>query len=180
MVTPLPTQVWFIVKKKIMKKVKILTQGANANKTGRVHEEEVASILKNCGNYQEVDRNSFDILKSNGVPIFARQYSLKSHGLYSKKRGIRCDFILYHPEKHPNGIVIEAKYQKFSGSVDQKIVYLVKEVKSCYGYGTILVFDGDGFADGMYTDFLPNELGGNFLSFYKIEEFKDMCKEGII
>lgn len=104
-----------------------------------------------------------------------KQYILKNSSLYGKN--IRCDVIIYHPIKHPNNLVIECKYQKNKGTADEKIVYLVENIKKHYIHDTILVIEGDGFRGGVLDHYLPNNLGGNFVEYIDLNLFNDMCKK---
>ena len=48
--------------------------------------------------------------------LYAKQVRL-GNTIYNTKRN--CDFILFHPIKFPNNLVIECKWQQTKGSVDE-------------------------------------------------------------
>jgi hypothetical protein len=62
------------------------------------------------------------------------------------------DFILYHPQKWPQCLVIESKWQQVSGSVDEKyphtILNINLNIKMRSAYRSILLLDGGGYKPG--------------------------------
>jgi len=53
------------------------------------------------------------------------------------------DFFIWHPWKHPYGLIIEIKYQEIPGSVDEKFPYAIANLKAA-GIPSILLVFGDG------------------------------------
>ena len=81
--------------------------------------------------------------------VFVRQFCI-CKSIYSKPETIhytKCDFLIYHPDKFPKGLILEAKYQKVGGSVDEKLPYLVESIKK-YACDCIVVIEGEGFRVG--------------------------------
>jgi hypothetical protein len=61
---------------------------------------------------------------------------------------LRADFYLWHPHKHPCGLLIEHKYQETNGTTDQKLPYAVANLKST-GIPAMLVITGPAFRPGV-------------------------------
>lgn len=152
-----------------------LSQGSKAQRSGKMFENLVCQELEKIG-YTKVLNKKFEISKKEEKPIYSTQYNVLESNIYGN--AMKCDIIIFHPSKHSDNLIIECKYQKTKGTVDEKIPYLIDNIKDKYPYGTILIIDGEGFREGMFTEYLPNKLGGNFLEFYSLENFKGMCKEG--
>lgn len=152
------------------------TQGSKANRTGKMLEREVCEILKKSG-YTEVSNKKFDALKLERKRIFARQYTLENLSVYNRK--IKCDVIIYDPIRLPGSMVIECKYQKTKGTADEKMVYLVENIKKSDKH-TIIVVEGDGFRDGVVDHYLPENLGRNFVGFFDLNSFTELCNLKLI
>jgi hypothetical protein len=97
-------------------------QGQQANSNGKNLESDIAHRLLSAG-YVQAKR----VLKQGMTPYFIRQCRSLFHNMYGSKMIV--DFYLWHPEKHPDGLIIEAKYQEKKGSVDNKFPYLVQSLK---------------------------------------------------
>ena len=64
--------------------------------------------------------------------------------IHGKKRTV--DFILYHPRRWPDCLVLQCKWQTSAGSVDEKYPFEVE----CIAQGsfkTIIVLDGGGYSE---------------------------------
>ena len=72
----------------------------------------------------------------------------------------RLDFYLFHPDKFPNGLVIESKWQGSPGSVDEKYVFTVLSLKSL-STPSMLVLGGGGARRGA-VDWIRKQIGKNF------------------
>ncbi|WP_238528438.1 PD-(D/E)XK nuclease superfamily protein [Rickettsia honei] len=83
------------------------------------------------------------------------------------------DFILYHPERYPNCLVIESKWQQSGGSVDEKYTYLVLNIKKQGIYDTIII-DGDGYKKEALKCFKDQvgSIGSNLIEVFSMSEFK--------
>ena len=86
----------------------------------------------------------FFALRDMNQPIYARQCHT-GRDLYGKRR--RVDFILYHPQKWPDSLVIQCKWQASSGSVEEKYPFEVLSIE-VDGYPTIILLDGGGYSNG--------------------------------
>jgi hypothetical protein len=59
------------------------------------------------------------------------------------------DFYLHHPTKHPDGFVIEAKYQERGGSIDEKLYFTVNSLLRIK-IPSLLLLLGHGYKQPIY------------------------------
>ena len=134
-----------------------MTSGAGrANRTGRVLERQVESLIVDRG-YLWLPANRIEAASILKQPFYTHQFPI-SQSLYEGK-DTRADLILYHPEKHPEFLIIECKWQQGGGSVDEKYPYLVLNIKQNYPYETMIVIDGGGYSRGAIR-WLKQQQGG--------------------
>ncbi len=88
-----------------------------------------------------------------------------------------CDFIVYHPEKWPMGLWIEAKWQQSGGSVDEKYPYLVANLKKYPAYHSIIVLDGGGYKAGAEA-WLRTQTDGILLHVFNMVQFQIWTNKG--
>lgn len=148
--------------------------GYTANKTGNNLERFIENILID-EDYTFIDKNEF-ISSISDIKIFTKQLHL-CKGIYNTK--ISCDFILYHPEKHSDCLVIESKWQQSPGSVDEKFPYLVANIQDIYPYKTIIVLDGGGYKKGA-EEWLRSQVKDNLMGVYNMTEFRIYVNKGMI
>ncbi len=130
----------------------------SANKTGSRLEQFVAGLLDDAG-YEAVQPASlFFAMRDMGQPIYARQCEVV-RDIYGKMR--RVDFLVYHPRKWPQLLVIQCKWQASSGSVEEKYPFEVLSIQQG-GYPTIIVLDGGGYSKGA-EQWLKAQAGKNYL-----------------
>lgn len=141
--------------------------GAIANLTGNRLERFVLNSLNEFG-YTLIDRVQFKPAPYLEQPIYSRQYYLGKN-IYGTN--IYCDFILYHPQKFPDCLVIETKWQQTGGSVDEKFPFLVANIQTKYPYKTILLLDGGGYKPGA-AEWLRSQVGNNLLAVFSMAEFQ--------
>ncbi len=144
-----------------------MQQGTRANFTGNALEKVIYNALVDKG-YEFLKKNKFDPALCLKQPIFTTKY-LVGKGVYDTD--IYCDFILYHPEKHPKCLVIESKWQESRGSVDEKYPYLVLNIHNKYPYPTIIVLDGEGYKKGAEV-WLRKQKNGNLIHVFNMMEFQ--------
>ena len=116
-----------------------MNTGKRANRAGKQLAEFVDNLLQDYG-YVKVSQARFFALCSLRQPIYARECNV-GKTLYGGVR--RVDFILYHPVKWSDCLVIECKWQSSSGTVDQKYPYFVDSINK-NPQPAIIVLDGDG------------------------------------
>lgn len=119
-----------------------MDKGVRANKRGRRLERAVGDLLSE--DYEQVSPSRFFALRTLQQPIFAEQ-CVVGKDIYGKTR--RVDFILYHPQRWTDCLVIQCKWQASSGSVEQKFPFEVLSIEK-NSYATLIVLDGGGYSDG--------------------------------
>ena len=119
-----------------------MARGSRANRRGRVLERNVAELLDE--DYEQVTSRRFFALRCLQQPIFAEQV-VTGLNIYAKKRHV--DFILHHPSKWPNCLVLQCKWQASTGSVDEKYPFEV-ECIAHDSFPAIIVLDGGGASKG--------------------------------
>ena len=91
-------------------------------------------------------------------PVYAKQVEV-GRDIYGKMR--RVDLLLFHPRRHPNGLVIQCKWQASKGSVEEKYPYEVLSIAQGE-FDTIIVLDGGGYSHGA-EQWLRGQAGQNRL-----------------
>src|SRR5438876_486436 len=118
--------------------------GRTANLTGANLENFIEQSLVRK-KYTYIEPGKFVAAMYLEQPIFTHKMrgGTNIYGITSE-----YDFVLYHPQKHPEGLIIEVKWQQSGGTVDEKFPYLVLNIKSKYPYKTIVLLDGQGYRKG--------------------------------
>ncbi|MFN7716129.1 MAG: PD-(D/E)XK nuclease superfamily protein [Pseudanabaenaceae cyanobacterium] len=148
--------------------------GAKANREGLRLQEIVLGIL-NTYKYEEQPNSFFRLACHLKQPIFSQQFDI-GKGIY--QTDCKCDFIIYHPEKHPQTLVIECKWQASSGSTDEKFPYMVANIKERFSTRTIIVIDGDGARKGGIK-WLKNQVDQKYLiGVFSLSEFTKWANAG--
>ena len=118
--------------------------------SGRTRASDRREVLENHvrglldEDYERVSHQRFFAARCLAQPIYAEQVIVGTN-IYAKKRTV--DFILYHPRKWPDCLVIQCKWQATTGSVEEKYPFEVE----CIVQGefkTVIVLDGSGYSDG--------------------------------
>lgn len=131
--------------------------GTGANRSGRRLENFVSEVLEDR-DYRYVKPSEFLQEKEKSQPIYTRQFKA-GEDIYGKAR--RVDVILYHPDKCPDCLVIQCKWQASSGSVEQKYPFEVLSTEQNV-YDTIIVLDGGGYSQGA-RQWLLDQVGSDRL-----------------
>ena len=152
-----------------------LTQGSSANYTGSNLEMFIANTLTTLGYTHVPSKDFFDIAQT-GNHIYSRQFNL---GLSIYDTKLVTDFILYHPQKWSNYLVIESKWQQSSGSVDEKYPYLVLNLKHQIKYPSIIILDGAGYKPGAEA-WLRNQVDSKLLHVFNMRDFQIWANKGNI
>jgi hypothetical protein len=113
--------------------------GRLANRAGKRFEARIGDELVSLG-FAETLADMF-LAGARGA-VFCRELAV-GPSVYGTR--MRCDIALRHPVAHPDGLIIEAKWQSSGGSVDEKFPYLVACIKDAYPLPAIVVLDGDGW-----------------------------------
>ena len=115
-------------------------------------------------------------MRDMGQPVYAQQVEV-GRDIYGKRR--RVDFLLFHPLRHPNGLIIECKWQSSSGSVEEKFPFLVLNITRGE-YDAIVILDGGGYNSGA-EQWLRSEAGGTRLKHvFSMGEFSNYASRGNI
>ncbi len=113
-----------------------------ANQSGKRLEEWVARVLEDRG-YEMIEPKW--LLKPASLldqSSYCSQYRVGSD-VYGRWR--RVDFFAYHPDKWPDGLIIQCKFQGSSGSVDEKLVFEAMSIDFSE-IPAVVVLEGDGYS----------------------------------
>lgn len=125
------------------------SQGSRANKSGQVAENIIASIL---------DDHGVEYVRQQPIGM-----SIYGHPL-------RVDFYLPTEE-----LIIESKWQGIGGTADEKLPYLVMNIRECYPYPCILVLRGDGWKKGAIQWVHDAVDGHSLVAVLSADEFQQWC-----
>lgn len=153
--------------------MKQATSGGRANYTGTALQRFIEARLVERG-YARVKCPQFRPSTYLQQPAYSREFCL-GKGIYNKD--LRCDFILYHSQKHAGCLVIEAKWQQVGGSIDEKFPYLVENIQRCSTYKTVVVLDGHGYSPGAER-WLRDQVGNNLIAVYDMRQFQTWVNNG--
>ncbi len=143
-----------------------------ANQSGKHLASFVEELLHYRG-YAKVSQRRFFNLCELRQPVYAREcYTGKT--IYGGRR--RVDFILYHPVKWVECLIIQCKWQSRSGSVDQKYPYDVSST-NINPHLTIFVVGGEGYSS-LSGEWLKSHAGKDrILDVMDMGEFDRFAKE---
>lgn len=152
------------------------SSGAKANKTGNVLEQMIRQLLESRS-YVYVRAKDFADAQSGTLanrPIYTTQ-ALIGKTIYDTDR--KCDFLLHHPQRFPQNLVIECKWQQTGGSVDEKFPFLIENIR-LLGIPTIIVADGGGHKPGAIT-WMKMQENDILLGVYTLQEFMIKMNDGL-
>ena len=112
-------------------------------------------------------------METFAFPSYATQVNI-GYTIYDTD--LICDFLLFHPQKWPEGLVIEAKWQQTGGTVDEKYPYFVLNIWASE-YRTILVLDGGGYREGA-ANWIRSQQKHNFMHVFSMAEFQTWVNQG--
>lgn len=148
--------------------------GTQANRTGTILERFIRSrLLDQC--YTFVPRDRFTPSRINAQPIYTQHFHV-GDSIYGTPQ--YCDFIVYHPQRWPDNMIIESKWQQTSGSVDEKYPYLVLNIQMQYKCPTILVLDGGGYKKGAERWIRSQSGNNNLKQVFSMKEFATWVNKG--
>ncbi len=145
----------------------IMQQGTRANYTGDGLEAVIQNTLERKG-YKYVERRNFNAARYLDQPVYSKQYPI-AKSVY--ETDLYCDFIIYHPTKHPNCLVIESKWQESSGSTDEKFPFMVLNIRQQYPCATVVVLDGGGYKKGA-EKWLRKQVDAKLTHVFNMMEFQ--------
>src|SRR5690606_14452889 len=126
--------------------------------------------------YQYVPRDKFKVATYLNQPIYSRQFHIGS-SIYGTP--MYCDFVLFHPEKWVNCLIIESKWQQSGGSVDEKFPYFVLNIQQKHPHQVIVLLDGGGYKQSAEI-WLRGQVGNNLLKVFNMGEFQKWANQGNI
>jgi hypothetical protein len=147
--------------------------GTTATRTGKRLEEFITHSLEET-NYTFIERRKWKTARYLDQPIYTRQLYL-GKSIYGSD--VYGDFVLFHPEKHPDGLVIESKWQQVSGSVDEKLPFLVQNIKEKFPINAIIIIDGGGFKRGA-IEWVRSQIGGRLINVFSMSDFQKWVNKG--
>lgn len=140
-----------------------------ANSRGQRLERDVADLLTDSG-YVKVKSDKFFAFRHyQNQAIFAHQFPI-GKCIFGKNR--RVDFILYHPNRWSDNLVIQCKWQASSGSVEEKFPYEVLSIQQG-DFKTIIVLDGGGYSTHA-AQWIKSQAGKTKL--IHVMDFGELCK----
>lgn len=125
-----------------------MSQGGNAARSGKSAENVIASVLEQRG------------------LAFERQVEI-GPGIYNTPT--RVDFFVHDLPGFQSGLIIESKWQDTNGTADEKLPFLVANIKERYPCPTIVVLHGGGFRPGA-AEWLLRQVGGTLRAAMNLEE----------
>jgi hypothetical protein len=148
---------------------------SGANHNGNQLEKFIDERLIEKG-YTHVPKERFRAATYLEQPIYSRQCFV-GKSLYGTDS--HCDFVIFHPEKYPDSLIIESKWQQSKGSVDEKYVYTITNIKQHYPHKTILLLDGGGYTK-QTERWIRQQVDGKLLHVFNMAQFQKWAnKDGI-
>jgi hypothetical protein len=146
---------------------------AGAKYTGTQLEKFIQDRLLERG-YKLVPKDKFKPATYLQQPIFAKQYYI---GKSIYETNMYCDFVVYHPEKHPDCLIIESKWQQTGGSVDEKYPYVILNIQQRHPHKTIMLLDGGGYKK-QAEEWIRKQVGNNLLHVFSMVQFQTWANKG--
>jgi len=147
---------------------KLSSQGGRAVRTGNALERVVLHALDD-NKYTYIPQRRFIAACCLPQPLYTRQLII-GKSIYGTK--LISDFMLYHPEKWPDKLIIECKWQQSAGSVDEKYPYNVLNIREMYPCPAIILLDGEGYKSGA-AEWLRGQIDDNkLLAVYSMMQFQ--------
>jgi len=132
------------------------SQGQQAAKSGRSAEDSIASILEAHGHR------------------FERQKAV-CRGIYGTL--IKADFYIWTVPGFEAGLCIESKWQDCGGTTDEKLPYLVNNIRQCYPCPVLVVVHGGGFRPGA-VEWLRDQADEKLIGVFTLEELVSQVARG--
>lgn len=148
--------------------------GTQANRTGTILERFILARLADQ-EYTFIPRDRFTPSRILNQPIYTQHFHV-GDSIYGTPQ--YCDFIAYHPQRWPDNLIIESKWQQTGGSVDEKYPYLVLNIQMQYKSPTILVLDGGGYKKDAERWIRSQSGSGNLKHVFNMKEFAAWVNKG--
>ena len=94
--------------------------------------------------YQQVSAPRFFAAQCLEQSIFAERVQVGTT-VFGAPRQV--DFIVFHPQRWPNCLCIQCRWQQAAGTTEQKYLFEIECIAQS-SYNTIIVLDGGGYSDG--------------------------------
>lgn len=134
-------------------------------KTGRSFEKNIEAQLLNLG-YKKVKATEFlKYSKLTDEKYFASQFNLGKN-IYDTSQIV--DFIISRNNNSP--LVIQAKWQQSTGSVDEKFPYLIINLKEKSQFDSLIVIDGGGYREGAVV-WMKEQVDDKLIGVFSYTEF---------
>lgn len=137
-----------------------LSQGGRANSNGRNAERIIESALYQYAPHAEI------------VP-----QALLGKSLFGGD--LKIDLYVCGLATFPNGLAVESKWQESSGTADEKLTYLVANIKACYPCPAIIVAGGGGARPSAIRWLKEQVDGTSLIAVLNIEEFMKWCSRNL-
>lgn len=135
-----------------------MSQGRKANRNGRIAEDMIEAMLWARGY----------------VP---QRQAILGHTIFGGE--LRTDLYLPPITNFSEGLAIESKWQEAQGSVDEKLVFLVENVRErCYPCPVFVIYGGGGVRPGAIA-WLLRQVDSDRLYALNYEEFVSWCMKSL-
>jgi hypothetical protein len=132
--------------------------GRRANQHGREALEEIERILQTHG-YRTQRR------------------VLIGESIFGKRQ--HADLVVEDSLRWPDGLIVEVMSQKGAGTTEQKLVYVVENIRSQYPRPTVIVLVGGGFSEGAVAWLESQVDGKNLVGTSSMREFENWVSRAI-
>lgn len=143
----------------------MIPQGAQANQNGKGLEDDLAHLLTSRLEYMHV-LHPLDL--AGAQRFYCRRWKSPYPTLYGHP--MQVDFYLGGPD-YPTGLIIEVKYQRQSGSVYEKYVYMVQSLLQT-GIPVIILLIGKGIHHGAAAWCQAQQIPGRLKVYTDWEEVR--------
>jgi hypothetical protein len=150
-----------------------MAKSNRANINGNRLEAYVDNVLRTEGYRQVGDREIDAYIVNERSGYYARQVKLGT-GIYGT--GIKTDFVV-HRKNSIKPLIIECKWQESGGTADEKLPFLVANIRECYPHETCVVIDGPGFRSGA-IEWLKRQKDAKMVDVFRMQEFQTWANKG--
>jgi hypothetical protein len=132
-----------------------MSQGRTANRTGNSFRNVCCSVLR-----------QFEI-------AFCPEFETNVTGVMGKK--VKVDIHITRAIDFEEGLYVECRYQRTSGSAEDKSPCLLENICERYDRPTIVVTDGA--SSGKIREYLDARVGGNFRGVLSLSQFFEFAEK---